>query len=123
MSSVATDDVPRVFTSLDSPAAAQGDARQNANPTMVVTSGKPSIYRPIVLSSRRAVPAPSAAMNGSPRSFHRSVLPALGLAVLAGGCGADTLFCDGAGCDLSDVEWSRLQSLAGPLPAPKDPSN
>jgi cytochrome c peroxidase len=64
-------------------------------------------------------------MHAAPRSLNRACLPALGLALasLAGGCGADSLFCDGAGCDLSDVEWSRLESLAGPLPTPTDLSN
>jgi cytochrome c peroxidase len=58
-------------------------------------------------------------------SLIRSVPAALALAVATLGCGvsADNVFCDGTGCDLSDVQWSRLRSLAGALPAPTDPSN
>ena len=48
------------------------------------------------------------------------------LAVLAApGCGAeaDELFCDGAGCGFSNLEWSRLTPLADFEPVPVDASN
>jgi cytochrome c peroxidase len=47
------------------------------------------------------------------------------LASLAG-CGGralDDLFCDGAGCDFSDREWARLQTLSPLPPVPPDPTN
>src|SRR5438045_919001 len=49
----------------------------------------------------------------------------IALALIAAGCGAriDKTFCDRSGCDLSDDEWQRLQSLTGLGDAPPDPSN
>jgi cytochrome c peroxidase len=49
------------------------------------------------------------------------VVASLGL----GGCGssADDLFCDGAGCGFSDLEWSRLGALGHPLPVPVNRTN
>jgi len=76
------------------------------------------------LSSRApGVPARPTDMIASSRSTSLALASLTVLAALASGSGADSLFCDGAGCDLSDLEWTRLQSLAGPLPAPTDPSN
>lgn len=56
----------------------------------------------------------------------RGALAVLALAVLAlSGCGAiDSVFCATTGCELSEREWSLLQSLAGlPEQPPPDPSN
>ena len=44
--------------------------------------------------------------------------------LLAAGChAADKAFCSGAGCNWSDLEWSRVQSLSQLPPPPPDPSN
>jgi cytochrome c peroxidase len=62
----------------------------------------------------------------TPDIVPRAVRPlavALALVTFAGCGAADDLFCDGAGCGQSSLAWSRLRSLAGPLPAPTDPSN
>jgi len=57
------------------------------------------------------------------RSGTRRLLVA-GVALLSG-CGnlADNTFCDGEGCAWSDRDWALVASLAGPGPAPSDPSN
>ncbi|HVU49460.1 MAG TPA: cytochrome c peroxidase [Polyangia bacterium] len=53
------------------------------------------------------------------------VVGSLALVLAISGCGAeaDDLFCDGAGCGFSDLEWSRLSALANPGPVPPDLSN
>ena len=55
-----------------------------------------------------------------------AVVGSLWLAVVSlSSCGsaADDLFCDGVGCGMTDLEWSRLSALANLGPVPPDPSN